>query len=605
MNNGWVTEMFKNTRGIRQGCPLSALLFVLSVEIMASRLRNNKDIKGFQIKIDEKTHSIKISQLADDTTLFCTSKEEIYIAFNEIETFGSFSGLLMNKNKTGGIWVGKLKHSKDKIEGIKWYEKPIKTLGVYFGNNKEDCEKLNWENKIDKMNTLFFSWGKRNLTILGKIMIIKALVIPIFTFVASACVVPDKYRKEIESKCFKFIWDGKPDKVKRNTMIGNFEMGGLNMIDIGSYFASLRASWVSRFVSGEMDNWKLIPYKYFRQFGKNWLIFSMNIEYKKIKDYLRYIPDFYKEILQTLIKIGGGQTKTLTHFAEIRKQLIWGNKFIMFKNKSLMFDNWINSDLIYINDILNENGEISQNLILDKLKYKNNWISEFICLKKAIPNEWYHTLQAQNSIKSVVNFQKDKFIVNGKCKDPSQLSNKYSYNEYVNVNFLKPIGINTWLRYLSINEKPNMSQLYSFIFHYLEENKLKIFRWKLLQYIIPTKKLLMKWRIAINSQCNFCGQDEDYLHYFMYCPYLKEFWVKIQQILKKSNIENFVTLKHIVFGYKIFDKDYFDFNYFLTILGFSIYKAYYVSEQKTKQVNIFFICERIYYENKPGAKTPK
>jgi hypothetical protein len=53
------------------------------------------------------------------------------------------------------------------------------------------------------------------------------------------CVVPDKYRNEIESKCFKFIWDGKPDKVKRNTMIGNFEMGGLNMIDIGSYFASL------------------------------------------------------------------------------------------------------------------------------------------------------------------------------------------------------------------------------------------------------------------------------------------------------------------------------------------------------------------------------
>jgi hypothetical protein len=62
-----------------------------SHRIMASRLRNNKDIKGFQIIIDEKIHSIKISQLADDTTLFCTSKEEIYIAFNEIETFGSIN----------------------------------------------------------------------------------------------------------------------------------------------------------------------------------------------------------------------------------------------------------------------------------------------------------------------------------------------------------------------------------------------------------------------------------------------------------------------------------------------------------------------------------
>jgi hypothetical protein len=102
----------------------------------------------------------------------------------------------------------------------------------------------------------------------------------------------------------------------------------------------------------------------------------------------------------------------------------------------------------------------------------------------------------------------------------------------------------------------------------------------------------MKWRIAINSQCNFCGQDEDYLHYFMSYPYLKEFWVKIKQILKKSNIENFVTLKHNVFGYKIFDKDYFDFNYFLTILGFSRYKSYYVSEQKIKQVNIYSLFVR-------------
>ena len=123
----------------------------------------------------------------------------------------------------------------------------------------------------------------------------------------------------------------------------------------------------------------------------------------------------------------------------------------------------------------------------------------------------------------MVNFQKDKFIANGKCIDFSQLSNKYFYNEYINVIFLKPIGINTWLMYLSINEKPNMSQLYSFLFHYLKENKLKIFRWKLLQYIIPTRKLLMKWKIVNNSQCNLCGQDEDYLHYFISCSYLKDF----------------------------------------------------------------------------------
>jgi hypothetical protein len=62
--------------------------------------------------------------------------------------------------------------------------------------------------------------------------------------VTSACVVPEKYRKEIDSKCFKFIWNNKPDKVERITVVGKLENGGLKMINIQSYFMSLTASWV-------------------------------------------------------------------------------------------------------------------------------------------------------------------------------------------------------------------------------------------------------------------------------------------------------------------------------------------------------------------------
>jgi hypothetical protein len=184
--------------GIRQACPLSALLFVLSVEIMALRIRNNKDIKGFQIKIDEQTPSIKLSQLADDTTLYFNSKNDISVAMNEIEIFGNFSGLMINRNKTEGLWIGKLKHSKDKEENIKWTNKPIKTLGIYYGHDYIECEKLNWEKKFEKMNSLFLSWSKRNLSILGKVLIIKDLIIPIFTFIVSSCVIPEKYKLEAQ-----------------------------------------------------------------------------------------------------------------------------------------------------------------------------------------------------------------------------------------------------------------------------------------------------------------------------------------------------------------------------------------------------------------------
>ena len=57
-----------------------------------------------------------------------------------------------------------------------------------------------------------------------------------------------------------------------------------------------------------------------------------------------------------------------------------------------------------------------------------------------------------------------------------------------------------------------------------------------------------------------------------------------------------VLFKQLVFGYKIFDKNYFGLNYFLTIVGFSIYKPYYVSNQKLTNVNVYQIFVQEYIE---------
>jgi hypothetical protein len=100
LNNGWVFAPFRVFRGIRQGCPASALTFVLAVEIMAIKLRETKHIRGIEIKLNSITGNLKICQLADDTTLFLKTKYEITIAMNIIEEFGNLSGLKLNKNKT-------------------------------------------------------------------------------------------------------------------------------------------------------------------------------------------------------------------------------------------------------------------------------------------------------------------------------------------------------------------------------------------------------------------------------------------------------------------------------------------------------------------------
>ena len=152
-------------------------------------------------------------------------------------------------------------------------------------------------------------------------------------------------------------------------------------------------------------------------------------------------------------------------------------------------------------------------------------------------------------------------------------------------------------------EKPNASSLYVFIFKFLEENKLKMFRWKLFHFIIPNKVLLFQWKIIENSLCNFCKLDEDYSHYFITCAFLKEFSTKFQNLMKGLGIETRITLKHIVLGYTIDDKNYLALIFFITVVGFSIYKSYYISEQKTKYIIVYRIFDNEYIKRIKEKKT--
>ena len=83
INNGFASAFFMLSKGIRQGCPLSALLFIITVEILAIEIRNNKNIKGITIG----NQTIKISLLADDTTLFLKDITSLQAALNLLFMF--------------------------------------------------------------------------------------------------------------------------------------------------------------------------------------------------------------------------------------------------------------------------------------------------------------------------------------------------------------------------------------------------------------------------------------------------------------------------------------------------------------------------------------
>ena len=103
LNNGWTSNFFKLVRGVRQGCPLSPYLFILSVEILADAIRQKKEISGITLIGKE----IKLSQYADDTTLFLDGSEKSFLeALKIVESFSSISGLKLNNSKTEALWTG-------------------------------------------------------------------------------------------------------------------------------------------------------------------------------------------------------------------------------------------------------------------------------------------------------------------------------------------------------------------------------------------------------------------------------------------------------------------------------------------------------------------
>ena len=91
--------------------------------------------------------------------------------------------------------------------------------------------------KIDKVECILNSWRKRDLSLLGKVQLIKTFALSQFVLPATLLVVPPNVIKRIESMLYNFLWGGK-DSVKRKRVIKERKHGGLNMIDIRSMFMS-------------------------------------------------------------------------------------------------------------------------------------------------------------------------------------------------------------------------------------------------------------------------------------------------------------------------------------------------------------------------------
>ena len=162
LNNSFTTDLFPVRCGVRQCDPLSPLLFILALEVLACRIRKDNEIKGILIKEEE----IKLTLFADDMTCFLRDIASYHRLVATLQLFSRFSNLQINNDKTEIFAIGR--HHLDQMNYPHKVRTSITILGIVFDYNTSSRMKANFESILKSIKDILNMWKWRGITLLGK-----------------------------------------------------------------------------------------------------------------------------------------------------------------------------------------------------------------------------------------------------------------------------------------------------------------------------------------------------------------------------------------------------------------------------------------------------
>ena len=232
--NGHVSSTFPVQRSVRQGCPLSPLLYILCLEPVLQAIRDDKDIKGVQIPGMQQ--QCKLTAYADDCKFFLKSQHSANLIFHHFKCFGKFSGAKLSLNKSEAMFLGKWRLRMDTPSDIpvNWVDS-MTIFGIKFGNVTEDDI---WHDVYIKMEKVLNLFKTRILSIYGKAKLINTMVLSKLWHIATVIPISNDYVKLITRLIFTFIW-GKMENISRKTMYLPCSLGGVGLVNISLKAQSL------------------------------------------------------------------------------------------------------------------------------------------------------------------------------------------------------------------------------------------------------------------------------------------------------------------------------------------------------------------------------
>ncbi|XP_062114704.1 uncharacterized protein LOC133825827 [Humulus lupulus] len=208
--NGQLHGNFKGGKGLRQGDPISPLLFVLVMEYLTRALHEATKRKDFRFHPLCKSLNITNLCFADDLLLVCKAHDKsIQILHQIFRTFSIASGLNINQGKSRIYFGGISAAEKEKLLSLTSMTEgqfPLMYLGIPLRPTKwkaMDCDLI-----ISKIRQRLHSWASHNLSYAGRVQLIQSALLGIRNFWMSIFLLPQKVIREIDSLCRNYLWGG-------------------------------------------------------------------------------------------------------------------------------------------------------------------------------------------------------------------------------------------------------------------------------------------------------------------------------------------------------------------------------------------------------------
>ena len=246
--NVYTSGAFAVTRGVRQGCPLSPLLYIIVAETIACAIKKDRTIDGFRLMTGE---YVKVFQYADDTSVIVHSDESLCSLFSLFERYERASGAKLNVSKSLGLLFGTWKYWADLLVQLDWSSEIITVLGCRIANE----ESVDWDSLITKFESQLTLWQQRQLSFRGRALVANVLGLSLFWYQATVFDMPKTVIFKINKILFPVVWGKKREWMARTSIIQPLHQERLCVLDVSQKVLSLRAVWLRRFFSNPHHPW--------------------------------------------------------------------------------------------------------------------------------------------------------------------------------------------------------------------------------------------------------------------------------------------------------------------------------------------------------------